>query len=725
MKRRTQDDDQWAWPAPTPPATDVARPHLLARLDEAVHRPLTSITGHAGTGKSVLVAQWCRQRCALPVAWVAVRRHDGVARTVDKVIGALHDLTNTTRAGRRHLPADASSLDAETADLLTDLVVGAPECVIVLDDVNTAGLVGLVAELAVVLESARSSGVHLIAVGRHAPTPAVLPLRMRGKAAHLGAADLELSTSEVAEVVESNAHVTIREATAQMLAHRLDGWTAGAVIVGMTHPRAPDCDVNELLDAAFDDLDAYVTAEILNPLGADMRRFLMLTACVDEVIPALCDAMTGRTDSERLLNDLRLSGVPIRRRASRAGSSRYLEPVREVLAAHAQRDERADRAAALRIAADWFGAHNRPIEAAECWVRLGAWERVFGAESLPPARIVQLRGNRATYLALAGRAAEAVAEARAALVVATESGLLDDRCAADAFYALGEGHRLALRHELADEALARSHALAAIEGPHVLTTAIVASRAHRCVDVGDVRGARDVIERHRSARSQRSPKAYLAMLAAGEARALAAEGMHRSALHALDGAASTAMTASCRVATAVAIGDLAMARDTLSRWPAERTVASSVRHELAHAIAHDDPAGGRSMDRASLRAALAAAADHQLAQPFIELGLPVARELRRVSAETETVAQELVGHILAFVADVSVVAPAPRFTSREAVVLSHITEGMTLAEVADAVHLSVNTVKTHVKSIYRKLGVNTRAEAIRAWQAARQPTASD
>ena len=41
---------------------------------------------------------------------------------------------------------------------------------------------------------------------------------------------------------------------------------------------------------------------------------------------------------------------------------------------------------------------------------------------------------------------------------------------------------------------------------------------------------------------------------------------------------------------------------------------------------------------------------------------------------------------------------------------------MSLAEVGATIHLSVNTVKTHVKSIYRKLGVTSRADAISVWR---------
>lgn len=51
-------------------------------------------------------------------------------------------------------------------------------------------------------------------------------------------------------------------------------------------------------------------------------------------------------------------------------------------------------------------------------------------------------------------------------------------------------------------------------------------------------------------------------------------------------------------------------------------------------------------------------------------------------------------------------------TEREVEVLRHLTQKHTRAEVAEAMIISVNTLKTHLSSIYRKLGVSSAADAI-------------
>jgi LuxR family maltose regulon positive regulatory protein len=57
-------------------------------------------------------------------------------------------------------------------------------------------------------------------------------------------------------------------------------------------------------------------------------------------------------------------------------------------------------------------------------------------------------------------------------------------------------------------------------------------------------------------------------------------------------------------------------------------------------------------------------------------------------------------------------AAAVPLTSSELAVLRFLPSHMTNQEIADALFLSINTVKTHLRSVYRKLGVTTRRQAI-------------
>ncbi|NMO03147.1 response regulator transcription factor [Gordonia sp. TBRC 11910] len=55
-------------------------------------------------------------------------------------------------------------------------------------------------------------------------------------------------------------------------------------------------------------------------------------------------------------------------------------------------------------------------------------------------------------------------------------------------------------------------------------------------------------------------------------------------------------------------------------------------------------------------------------------------------------------------------------TQRESEVLALITQGLSNVEVADRAGVSINSVKTYIRSCYRRIGVTTRAQAV-AWGA--------
>ena len=50
-------------------------------------------------------------------------------------------------------------------------------------------------------------------------------------------------------------------------------------------------------------------------------------------------------------------------------------------------------------------------------------------------------------------------------------------------------------------------------------------------------------------------------------------------------------------------------------------------------------------------------------------------------------------------------------TRRERVVLAELAEDVTLEEIATRLFVTRNTVKSQVRSVYRKIGVSTRSEA--------------
>lgn len=106
-------------------------------------------------------------------------------------------------------------------------------------------------------------------------------------------------------------------------------------------------------------------------------------------------------------------------------------------------------------------------------------------------------------------------------------------------------------------------------------------------------------------------------------------------------------------------------------------------------------------DSALVRKALRAGVDGYVPEPTVERVLAC------------TISAVLSGQ-LAIPRSIRYRAPWSAFSSREREVLELVADGSTNQEIASKLHLSESTVKSHLASSFRKLGVSSRAEAATA-----------
>lgn len=121
-------------------------------------------------------------------------------------------------------------------------------------------------------------------------------------------------------------------------------------------------------------------------------------------------------------------------------------------------------------------------------------------------------------------------------------------------------------------------------------------------------------------------------------------------------------------------------------------------------------------DDTHIVSALAAGADGYLLkdQPVEQILVQLEDLAHGVPAISPAIARRIAKHF-------SLTGPTTEsgeiLTARESEVLSLISRGSRNADVADALNITPNTVCSHIKSIYRKLSISSRAEA--SWHATR------
>jgi LuxR family transcriptional regulator, maltose regulon positive regulatory protein len=199
----------------------------------------------------------------------------------------------------------------------------------------------------------------------------------------------------------------------------------------------------------------------------------------------------------------------------------------------------------------------------------------------------------------------------------------------------------------------------------------------------------------------------------------AALGNAAAAAEALGGGTHTAEDGAALARLRLLAGDPDGAREALAPWLDGAPAAfGSTPTELCllDALARDAEADLEGAS-AALERALDQAEPHGLRRPFVELGASLAPLLRR-QLRRGTSHRSLVEDLLRDVARPHADARPrtlllERLSDREAAVLRFLPTMMSNGEIAGELFVSVNTVKTHLKSIYRKLDVPDRREAVR------------
>ncbi len=353
----------------------VARPRLMAGLEEGLARELILVCAPAGSGKTAMLADWAR-RSQRPTAWLSLdAADDDPARFWLHVAAALDGARPgiAERVGPLLGPPAPSSFEGLVTVLINELagLPGAEEVLLILDDYHLIGSEPLHASLRFLLEH-QPTGLHLVLASRADPPLALARLRARGQLAELRAAELQFTAEEAAALLREAAGPGLPDAAVAALAARTEGWVAGLQLAGLSLRAQPDV---AGFVAAFSGSHRYVldylAEEVLERQPGQVRAFLLETSVLDRLSGPLCDAVTGRTDGQAMLEQVERAGLFLVPLDEVRGWWRYHQLFADLLRARLQQEQPARMVQLHRNAAAWSQEHGLADDAVRHAVAAG------------------------------------------------------------------------------------------------------------------------------------------------------------------------------------------------------------------------------------------------------------------------------------------------------------------------------------------------------------------
>ncbi len=379
---------------PATPATAVVRRRLLFLLELAVQQKLTTVVAPTGYGKTVLLGQWARSHQGHRVRWLTLSQQHNDRGVLMGAVSEALGVQAEVGSGR----LDGGSLTAHptpvrVVDLaLLERLERLPPTALVIDDYQQlTDPVGL-DELATLIEHSPRV-LRFVIASQVDPPPRYYHPSLSEELVEIRQSHLAFTWEEATDLVVTLAGVRLTDDRIGRLVRGTEGWGVALHLAALSLRGGADAD--ELV-ATFGSHDGsiadYLTEHVLSHLPGVTIEFLLRTSVVEQMTGSLCDALTGRTGSQAVLDDLLRRSLLVSVEEPGSGWYRYHQLFRTVLRGRLRESDRSLEPELLRTAAGWHIGRGELDTGLRYLAQAGAWGDLlatvadFSADMLDPER---------------------------------------------------------------------------------------------------------------------------------------------------------------------------------------------------------------------------------------------------------------------------------------------------------------------------------------------------
>ncbi|MEW6403141.1 MAG: LuxR C-terminal-related transcriptional regulator [Chloroflexota bacterium] len=368
----------------------VSRPRLQARIADGLQGPLTLVIAPAGFGKTTVVASGLSD-CKIRVAWLSLDQSDNQAgRFLSYLVVALQEADNSIASDAAQLMDGMQQAPPEAVltSLVNDLHSTGREIALVLDDYQFIHSQAVHEAVAFLLEHCPNT-FHMVIAARSDPPLALARLRARGQMVELRAADLRFTEHEAAQFLNDIMGLHLDAGSVAVLEERTEGWIAGLQMAALSM-RDRD-DVLGFIEG-FSGTNRYILdyllEEVLARESEEVQAFLLQTSILTRLSGSLCDAVTGASGGQEMLERLQRRNLFVTALDDNCCWYRYHHLFAELLQARLDQSG-SDRIAQLYTrAVEWCEQNGQIAEAVSYAVATQDYDRAANLiERYGPARL--------------------------------------------------------------------------------------------------------------------------------------------------------------------------------------------------------------------------------------------------------------------------------------------------------------------------------------------------
>src|SRR5829696_1203570 len=302
--------------APLPRPKQLVRRRLLELLRNALDFKVTIMSAPTGYGKTTLLAHWRQvEEAEVPFAWVSLDEQDNdpirlwrhIVEALRQVVPEAEDFGADALVG---MSAGGQGIVEAILPTLINALAEVPQrVVLVLDDYQSVTEVDSHESVSFFVEHLPEN-VHLVISSRSDPSLPLGLLRARREMNELRTEQLAFSEEEAACLLNEQMGLDIGPDDLSVLLERTEGWPAGLYLASLSLQNKED---KHAFIESFRGSDRYIVSllgeEVLAGLTEEVREFMLETSVLRTMTAPLCDAVTGKEGSGQVLRELARSNL--------------------------------------------------------------------------------------------------------------------------------------------------------------------------------------------------------------------------------------------------------------------------------------------------------------------------------------------------------------------------------------------------------------------------------